>query len=115
LLTEYNAAIALPADAPLMFAIMSVTDPDTWHMKYETDCAFASLVSRLVPTALFPKTYHVDDGVVDGIGVGVGMGVGIGVGVGQGVGTQVGAGEGVGDGVGDGVGEGVEEGEGAGR
>ena len=36
-LTAYNAAIALPDDTPLMYAIMSVIDPVAVHVKYEID------------------------------------------------------------------------------
>ena len=61
-------------------------------MKYETDWALASFMSKLAPTALFPKTYNVDKGVVVGIGVGVGVGVGVGEIVGDGVGVGVGEG-----------------------
>ena len=36
-LTAYNAAIAFPDDAPLMYAMMSVTEPVLVHVKYEID------------------------------------------------------------------------------
>ena len=56
-LVEYSAAMAFPDDAPSMYAIMSVTDPDVVEVKYETDWALASFWSVYVPIMEFPKIY----------------------------------------------------------
>ena len=36
-LTAYRAVIAFPGVVPSMYAMISVTDPEVVHVKYETD------------------------------------------------------------------------------
>jgi hypothetical protein len=43
--TAYSAALAFPEDAPLMYVMMSVTDPVVAALKYEMDWALASVWS----------------------------------------------------------------------
>ncbi len=45
-LTAYSAAMAFPGVAPLMYAMMSVIEPEVVHVKYETDCALGSFWSK---------------------------------------------------------------------
>ena len=73
-----------------MYAKMSVTSPGVAHLKYETDCALALLVTNLVPTAVFPRFKAGEEAEVE---VGEGVGVGVGVGAEDGVGEGVGEGE----------------------
>ena len=42
-----------------MYAMMSVTDPVVWGVKYDMDWALASFCSKIDPTAVFPKDVKV--------------------------------------------------------
>ena len=42
-LTAYKAVLQFPADVPLIYAIMSVTDPEVVQFKYEMDWILALL------------------------------------------------------------------------